>query len=271
MAEISIQNISKFYGDQKVLDNVHLEVDKGQVVGLLGPNGAGKSTLIRVVTAYLWPTEGIVRVLGETLGHVNVHELRRRIGLVSPSGTYKVEGRLTARDVALTGFFGTLGLFDEPSRAQCKHADELLDELALRKLASQQYRLLSSGEQMRVLLARALASKPELLLLDEPTSGLDIRGRESVLATIERLARRADAPSVIIVTHRPEELPPVVGHALLLSAGGVIASGPTEDVFTDRTLSRAYGCPVRVARRHGRWSLSVHPRAWLAMLGNGGG
>ena len=106
-----------------ILDDVTWQALKGDCWAVLGPNGAGKSTLIRVVMAYLWPTEGIVRVLGETLGYVNVHELRRRIGLVSPSGTYKVEGRLTARDVALTGFFCTLGLFDEPSRAQCKHAD----------------------------------------------------------------------------------------------------------------------------------------------------
>lgn len=254
-------------GDRLILRDVNWQVARGESWAVLGPNGAGKSTLIRVVTGYLWPTTGTVSVLGARLGEVNLHELRRRIGLINPSGVYEVERRRTAREVVLTGFFGTLGLFDEPTAAERTHAEELLEELGLGQIAHERYGVLSSGEQMRVLLARALARRPELLVLDEPTAGLDIRGRESVLATVERLARGKDAPTVVMVTHRPEELPPVVAHVLLLAEGTVAACGPASQVLRDRTLSRAYGCPVQVARRDGRWSLHVHPSAWSSLLG----
>jgi iron complex transport system ATP-binding protein len=171
----------------------------------------------------------------------------------------------------LTGFFGTLALYDEVTPAMGDEADRLLVQVGLSHVSSQPYANMSSGERVRSLIARALATRPALMLLDEPTAGLDLLAREQVLATVQALFENgndaAARPTVILITHHVEELPPATSRVLLLSNGQVAGEGSPAQVLRGDLLSSVYGCPVDVRVEGGtRYYTSVHPDAWRALL-----
>jgi iron complex transport system ATP-binding protein len=270
---IELRNVSVRRGDTLILRDVSWSVPAGACAAVLGPNGAGKSTLTRILACHLWPTTGEVRVAGGTFGKSSLPDLRKHIRLVQPAGPYDVDPQLTAHEAVLTGYFGSIGLYDAVTDEMRGRATELLGHVGLAHVASHTYATLSSGERVRSLIARALALRPRLLLLDEPTAGLDLLAREQVLATVQRLiepagrdARQHEPPTVLMITHHVEELPPVTSHVLLLSEGQVAASGTPEQVLRADVLSRVYRCPLEVRRQGGRFYVEVHPAAWEDLL-----
>ncbi|MGD9991634.1 ABC transporter ATP-binding protein, partial [Pseudonocardia sp.] len=197
-----------------------VELDERWVV--LGPNGAGKTTLLRLAAAELHPTEGVVHVLGERLGRVNVFDLRTRIGLCSAALTQRVPGDETVSDVVVSAGYGVLGRWRERyDRGDVDRAAALLDALGMAGFGGRAFGTLSSGERKRTLIARALMTDPELLLLDEPAAGLDLGGREDLLARLTALAADPDAPASVLVTHHVEEIPAGYSHGLLLREGRI--------------------------------------------------
>ncbi|WP_432485059.1 ABC transporter ATP-binding protein [Kineococcus esterisolvens] len=236
-----------------MLDAVDLRVREGERWVVLGPNGAGKSTLLSVAAARLHPTSGAVRVLGETLGRVDVFELRPRIGLASTALARSVPGRERVQDVVLTAAYGVTGRWQEAYDPDDEdRALQLLDLLGVVHLAARAFATLSDGERKRVQIARALMTDPELLLLDEPAGGLDLGGREDLLRRLTALAADPAAPTTVMVTHHVEEIPVGTTHALLLRAGRVVAAGPAEEVLTSAPLSQTFGLPLSLERRGGR-------------------
>src|SRR5437867_511045 len=167
---IRLTGVSLQRGGRWILRDIDWTVPAGSCCAILGPNGSGKSTLARILAAHLWPSRGECEVLGGKFGQTSLPELRHSIRLVQAAGPYDVDPQLTAREVALTGYFGTLGLYDPVTPEMQAHADELLAQVGLAHVANQKYETLSSGERVRSLIARALASRPKLLLLDEPTA-----------------------------------------------------------------------------------------------------
>jgi iron complex transport system ATP-binding protein len=264
-----LQDVSVHRGERWILRDVSWSAQVGACCAILGPNGSGKSTLTRILASHLFPTHGEVRVLGERFGESDLPLLRQRIRLVQAAGPYDVEPFLTARETVLTGFFGTLGLYDTPTKSMGEHADDLLARVGLRHVADQRYELLSSGERVRSLIARALASQPKLLLLDEPTAGLDLRAREQVLATVESLFERDQPPlTAVLITHHIEELPPATSNILLLDEGRVAASGDPHHVLQSERLSQVYRCPLHVRFANKRFSVTVDPGGWKDLLDN---
>jgi iron complex transport system ATP-binding protein len=265
---IELEGVGVRRDGQWILRDVSWRVPAGACAAILGPNGSGKSTLSRIIGGHLWPSAGAVRVLGERFGDADLPALRERIRLVQAAGPYDVDSELN--EVVITGFFGTLGLYREMTADQVERADQLLASVGLSRVAGHRYSTLSSGERVRALIARALASRPELLLLDEPTAGLDLLAREQVLATVEQLFDRADSahppPTVLLVTHHLEELPPAVSAVLLLDEGNVAASGTPAEVLRADKLSAVYRCPLSVENRHGRYHVHVSPSAWKGLL-----
>jgi iron complex transport system ATP-binding protein len=249
-----------------ILRDVDWQVGAGTLAAILGPNGSGKSTLARIAACHLWPTAGQCSVLGGRFGETNLPELRRRIRLVQPAGPYDVDPGLTAREVVLTGYFGSIGLYQQADAEMTHQAEELLKLLGLSAVVEHPYSLLSSGERMRSLIARALVTQPGLLILDEPTSGLDPLAREQVLGTIQMLLQSGQGPTVVLITHHIEELPPATAQVLLLGDGKPAASGSMEAVLRPEILSRTFGFEVEVRRNGGRYYLEVHPLAWKELL-----
>lgn len=261
-------------GATTILDGVSCKIKRGQCAAILGPNGCGKTTFTRCLTGTMFATDGRLTVLDQTIGQTNILALRRRIGLVNPTtdnGFAHVTGAVV--DAALstslavcTGYFASVGLYEQPTEQQIQHAEQLLRNVGLSHRLDHTLGKLSTGEQRRALIARALIHKPELLILDEPTAGLDLRAREQVLATIEQLLSQPDAPAVLMITHHVEELSPRTSQVLLMKQGRFVAAGQPDDIINPETLSDVYGCKVYVKKSNGRYWLEVLPEAWLDLV-----
>lgn len=220
---------------------------------MLGPNGAGKSTLMSVCAARLHPTSGMVDILDEILGAVDVFELRPRIGLTSGAIASQFPASEKVRDVVVTAAYGVTGRWREGyDQMDHERAQELLEQWGVSHLSDRTFGSLSDGERKRVLIARALMTDPELMILDEPGAGMDIAGREDLVARLTDLAQDPDAPTTLLVTHHLEELPRGLTHLLLLNHGRVVAQGPIDEVLTSENLSEAYEMPLKLTSVDGR-------------------
>src|SRR5688572_21698220 len=252
--ELSLQGVVVRREGATLLDDVDWDVSEGERWVVIGPNGAGKTTLLQVAATTLFPTEGKVVVLEETLGQTDVFELRPRIGFASAAVAEKVPGGETVIDLVLTASYAILGRWQEEyDSTDVTRAVNLLEALGCSELMRRKFSTLSEGERKRVQIARALMPDPELLLLDEPAAGLDVGGREQLVARLGRLADDVTAPTMVLVTHHLEEVPAGFTHALLLNRGSVVASGKVDEVFTREHLSACFGIPLDVERHNGRW------------------
>lgn len=252
---IDMEDVSVRRGGTQVLSRLDWRVAPGEHWVIMGPNGSGKTTLLQIAAARLFPTTGTVRLLGEEMGAVDVSELRQSIGWASGIAGDAVPGAESVIDVVLTGAWAVAGRWREGYDARDEQrALRLLDTWGLAQLAHRSFGTLSEGERKRALLARAVMPDPELLLLDEPGAGLDLGGREGLMRALAHAARRPDTPTMVLVTHHVEEIPVGFSHALLLREGGEVARGPLRDVLTAHLVSEAFGVPVTVVERNGRWS-----------------
>ncbi|MFI7742570.1 ABC transporter ATP-binding protein [Kocuria rhizosphaericola] len=254
-AVVEMVDVSVVRGQKTLLESVDWVVNEGERWVVLGPNGAGKTTLLSIAAARLHPTRGMVDILDEILGAVDVFELRPRIGLSSTVLAAQIPEAETVRNCVVTAAYGVTGRwienYDDADEAQ---AQELMAAWGIDHLAERRFGSLSEGERKRVLIARALMTDPELLLLDEPAAGLDVGGREDLVARLDELARDEAAPAVVMVTHHLEEVPDAFTHALLLREGRVVASGPVRQVMTQKNLSETFGLPLKLVRVGNRYA-----------------
>ncbi|MGN6379139.1 MAG: ABC transporter ATP-binding protein [Gaiellales bacterium] len=234
---------------------IDLRVGQGERWALLGPNGSGKTSLLLMAGARRQPIRGAVTVLDERLGAVDVRVLQRRIGHVSHRLADSIRPAMSVTEAVLTGARGALESwlteFGETERAD---AARLLDRAGCGGLADRRVGTLSQGERARVMLARALMGRPELLLLDEPAAGLDLPAREALVSALEA----SEAPTLVLATHHLEELPPSITHAALLRGGRLVAAGAVTDVLAAAPLTDCFGIGLVVERRNGRWSATAH-------------
>ncbi len=234
---LDFADVSVLRDGATLLRGVNWQVEEGERWVVLGANGAGKTTLLQIASANLHPSRGRVTILGETLGSVDVFELRPRIGLSSAALADRLPARETVRDVVLTASYAVVGRWRERyDELDAKRAEELLEALGVAHLEDRFFGTLSEGERKRVQIARALMTDPELMLLDEPAAGLDLGGREDLVRRLGELALDVYAPTMVLVTHHVEEIPPGFTHVLLLKGGAVVAEGPLEMALTAETL-----------------------------------
>ncbi|MAX26913.1 MAG: cobalamin/Fe3+-siderophore ABC transporter ATP-binding protein [Phycisphaeraceae bacterium] len=271
---VVFENVSLTRNGTPILRDVSFTLAKGTCSAILGPNGSGKTTITRAIAGTMFPSAGKATIMGHTLGQCSIIEMRKRIGIVNPSTDSTeyhssgavVDSDLTAIDAVCTGYFGTIGLYDTPTVDQRDHAAHMLQSVGLGHRIDHRLNLLSTGEKRRCLIARAMAVKPDLLILDEPTAGMDVAGREQVIAVIQQILLKPDAPTVLFITHHVEELPPTTSQVILLRDGQITADGKPDDVITPESLTEVYGCKVFVRKIHGRFWLEVLPEAWLDLI-----
>jgi len=257
MAVIRLHNVTYRRGDRRILSDVCWTVKAGEHWAILGANGAGKTTLLKVITGYEWVTDGAVEVLGQVFGQCHIPQLRKAIGWVSSTLEHQVPGRDRAVDIVASGLDASLGLYREPGPEEYARSHEALAAVGSAEIAEQRYELLSQGERQRVLIARALVSRPALLILDEPCAGLDPAARAAFLGDLGRLAARPDSPSTVLVTHHIEEIGGWIGHVLVLRAGRVLAAGPKPEVLRGEILAEAFGRPCTVEHCDGEYRLRL--------------
>lgn len=247
-------------GTTTILDAVNWRVNSGEHWVILGANGSGKTSLLKALTGYLSPTAGQFEVLGQVYGESDWRELRFKIGVVTSAFATAIPPSEIALDTVVSGKFGQLDLWAYPSNQDRAAARRLLRLVGASRLERREWIYLSQGERQRVLIARALMAKPRLLILDEPCAGLDPVAREKFVRFVDGLARRGrHATSLVLVTHHVEEITPAFTHALLLRAGQVVGAGPCARVLTSASLSHAFGAPITLRRRRGRYALEIIP------------
>jgi branched-chain amino acid transport system ATP-binding protein len=222
-ALLEVENVSRRFGGVVALDGVSLDAGENEIVGLIGPNGAGKTTLFNVVTRLSRPDTGELRFAGRSLLRTPAHRIVRR-GIARTFQNVELFDTMTVR---------------ENVRVGGRHGDEALDLVGLGPLADRLAASLPHGTRKRVELARALASRPRLLLLDEPAGGLDHEEVER-LATLIRRIRAELELAVLLVEHHMNLVMGVSDRVHVLSFGRRIASGPPAEVRADPAVIEAY-------------------------------
>jgi len=256
---LRLNGVSVRRSGRTILGPIDWSVGPGERWVVIGPNGSGKTTLAQVASTYLWPTTGTVEVLGESIGRVDARELRRRIGYAGAGLEAAIDPALSALDVVVTARHAALGPRWHTFTAEDhSRAHQLLAEIGAGGLADRPFGLLSTGERRRVQIARALMPDPDLLILDEPGSSLDLGARETLVRDLAGLAERTRPAAIVLVTHHIKEIPLGFRHALVMGEGRSIAAGAIGHTLTGRALSAAFGMPIDVAVRAGRFS------AWLS-------
>lgn len=221
---LSLAGVTKRYREHTLLDNICLNVEAGQIFGLLGPNGAGKTTLMKIVAGLVRPTAGAVTIFGIDAMQ-QTQRLRRLVGIVPQDSN--LERELTVTE-ALTVYGRLFGLESLRERVE-----ETIAAFSLQGMRQKRVGRLSGGMMRRVLIARALLPKPQLLLLDEPTVGLDPDVRQEIWQIIQDLA--ASGKTMLLTTHYMEEAARLCAHIALLKAGRLAL------VATPEEIQRRYG------------------------------
>ena len=254
-AVIELRGVTRTEDGNQILRGIDWTVGPGQRWVVLGRNGCGKTTLLRIVSLYLHPTSGTVRVLGNELGRSDVRRAREHIGWSSASFADMLRPRLTATEIVMSARYAALEpwwhTYDDDDRSRAR---TLLARVGVAALAERELATFSSGERQRVLLARTLMNDPGLILLDEPTAALDLAGREELIVTLDDLAHDPTTPPVVLVTHHVEEIPPAFTHVLLLREGQVLAAGPIASTLTEANLGACFGLDVTLEQRNGRFT-----------------
>ena len=247
---VDARGLSVQAGRRYLLKAIDWQVEEGEHWLIFGMNGSGKTTLLSVLAGFKPPSAGSLRVLGQSYARETLFSLRRRVGFVSSSFFDHIYRNESALEIVLSGYFGTFGLGYGLKEVQVRRAKAFLGALGLGDQMRRPFVTLSKGERQNVLIARALAPGPELLLLDEPCSGLDLCAQAQFAETLEQLAR-AGAATMLYVTHHPEEIPPFAKKTLLLRHGQVFAQGETEAMLSAERLSKLLQQSVTVQRTDG--------------------
>jgi len=253
---IEIHNATVWRGSTCVFRDFSLTIRQHERVAILGPNGSGKTTLLKTIIRELYPVAGDdcwIRILGRE--RWNVWDLRRDIGVVSEDLQSGFMPNASVLEAVLSGFFSSIGIHaqlrGEIEPGQLRRAEAVLGTLGLEPLCDREYRTLSTGQQRRCLLARALVHDPHTLILDEPTSGLDMTGSFDFLSRIRELARRGR--SLVLVTHHLGDIPPEIERVVVLKSGRVVADGPKAAVLDAGLLSEVYETDLRLAEVDGHY------------------
>jgi ABC-type Mn2+/Zn2+ transport system ATPase subunit len=243
---VRVEGVTLGYGRKVVLRDVWLQIGAGEFWGFVGPNGSGKTTLVRALLGLLRPMKG------QILWH-----RRARIGYVPQRETLDDLLPLTALDIVLMGRIHKGGFghrFHLDDRAKALAA---MEQVGIADLAPMRYRQLSGGQKQRVLLARALATEPELLLLDEPTNGLDLPMEHAIMELLRRIHQERGV-TIVLVTHLLSLAANAATHLALFRDGQVVA-GSVAEMLTERRLSATYQTPIAVRELNGYRVVMVAP------------
>lgn len=249
---LDIQHATVYRGDTCVFSDFSFALQAGEHAAILGPNGAGKSTLLRLLSGGIHPVpldETRIRLFGEE--QWNVWDVRKKVGLVSHDLQREYLICAEGLNVVLSGFYASNDTYEyqEFSQAQIARAHEVMQELGVEPLAGRRFGHLSTGEQRRFLLGRALVHDPSVLVLDEPTSGLDLKACFQYLDLLRAQIRKGK--TVLLVTHHLHEIPPEIERVVLLKEGKIVADGQKAKMMTDRNFSRLFDRPVALIQANG--------------------
>jgi iron complex transport system ATP-binding protein len=255
-AGLEAQEVRFAYGGRAALNGVSLRVAPGEVVGLLGPNGSGKSTSIKILSGVVTGYQGRVLLEGVDLRVQERQQIARALAVVPQETSFSLP--FTVLEIVLFGRHPHLGKVAFESAADASLARQALEQCGALHLAERRIDELSSGERQRVVLARALAQEPRVLLLDEPASFLDIRHQLEVYELVRALAEQRST-AILLVAHDLNLAAEYCDRVYLMRQGRVDASGPTAEIFTSANLSRVFETELYVDENRLTGKLMVVP------------
>jgi len=236
---VELEDVSFFYDGPPVLDKVNLTVEEGEFMGVIGPNGSGKTTLLRLLLGLLRPTVGQVRIFGQTPEHA-----RRQIGYVPQKPHLDPDFPIIAEDMVLMGRLGQSRPVGGFRRADYEAAEKALAAVDITSLRRHRFGRLSGGEQRRVLIARALATEPRLLLLDEPTVGVDHRVEHEIYSLLDVLNKQL---TIVLVSH---DLGCIKEHVRRVACVHESVFCHTPEELTGEVIEAIFGGPRQMAEHH---------------------
>ncbi|KYH39736.1 MAG: zinc ABC transporter ATPase [Candidatus Bathyarchaeota archaeon B26-2] len=228
---VELRNVDTIYEGEHLpaIKNVTLEVANGEFITVVGPNGSGKTTLLETINGLLKVACGVVKVFGRDMTRYS-RIIRREIGYVPQDFMSEPSAPFIVRDVILMGRYGKIGVLRNPGPSDHKIVEEATRLLGIEKFADRPIGKLSGGEQQKVMIARAIAQEPRLLLLDEPFSNLDIQSRREIAEKIQRLHDEKGL-TTIMVTHDVLSVPERCDRVLLMDRGRIVADGEPESII----------------------------------------
>lgn len=260
MVELKVRGVSCTYDSIPALDSVEFLVRSHEFVGILGPNGSGKTTLLRTIARVLRPVMGTVLVDGNDVYSLALIDVARKIAVVSQDSL--VNFNFTALEIVMMGRNPHLGLFDMESPKDLQIAKHAMEVTKCLPLASRGVNELSGGEKRRVIIARALAQEPRVLLLDEPTLNLDVNNQIELMETVSKLCKDGGI-AVLSVFHDFNLAARYSDYILMLNQGKVFSMGTPDDVLTEENLRTVFKVDTEV-RKHPIMKLNVAVLSTLA-------
>ncbi len=226
------------------LSDFSLAIEAGSVTTVLGLNGAGKTTLLHLALGWLRPQKGVILLNGRSLTGYSRREMGQAIGLVPQSEQISFDFSLL--DYVTLGRAPYLAPLAMPGVDDVRIAQQALEQVGMASLANRSVLSLSGGERQLVLIARALAQQPRLLLLDEPSAHLDLSNKGRLVNVLRRLVGKG--VTILLITHEPDLAAAIATHLVLVKGGQVLSAGTLEEEFTSQALTDVYGRPIEVAR-----------------------
>ncbi len=254
--EIQVNDLKLTYDTEPILDGTEFKVERGDLVALLGANGAGKSTLLRCISRILQPDAGHILIDGQELKEFNNRETARLMAVVPQETTADFD--FTVEDIVMMGRFPYLHRFKKESDNDLEIVRQSMEMTGVSHLADRSIAALSGGEKQRVVMARAVAQQPRILLLDEPTANLDI-GYQSMLLELAARLNKEEQVTVIAAIHDINLAVHHFNRFILLAEGRVLAAGRAEEVITADNIKKSYGVQASIFRHplHGVLQVSV--------------
>ncbi len=239
---LKLDNVTCGYKDNITSEKISFQIDSGEIISLLGPNGVGKTTLFKTILGFIKIREGQILLDDENIYSWSPTKLAKYVAYVPQA--HMTSFPFSVIDVVVMGRTAHLNLFSAPSKADYKIADEILESLNMQYLRDQIYTKISGGERQMVLIARALAQEPKLLIMDEPTSNLDFGNQVKVLREILNLSKRGIG--ILMTTHFPDHAFLCSTEVALMQRNKIFTIGDVKDIITEKNLKSAYGVDVKI-------------------------
>lgn len=247
MSELIARGVAGGYGNESIVRDVDISVTAGECVALLGPNGAGKSTLVRLLAGVLPARAGTIELAGRPLTSWRRREIARLVGYVPQLVAFSFP--LTVREIVEQGRAPHLGPWRPPSPADHAAVDAALEHVGMTSRVNEPIQHLSGGERQLVVLARALAGEPRILLLDEPATALDLRHQLDLLEILAALVQHG--VGVLLVAHDWNLALRIATRIVVLNRGSIAAAGKPGDIVCPELLRRVFGVEVDALVHHG--------------------
>lgn len=241
MSIVELKNVNTVYEGEKfpTIEDIDLDIEKGEFVSIMGPNGSGKTTLLETVNGLLVPDRGQVTVFGKNIGN-DGEKARKKIGYLLQNFSFNPTKSFLVKDVVMMGRTGKIGVLNSIKDSDWDFVHDCMELVEVEKFSDNPIGKLSGGEQQKVMLARALAQDPNILLLDEPFTDLDYRAEKELKKLIKKIYEEKDL-TLMMVTHSLDSVPEESSKLVLMDSGRIALQGKPEEVIESEKWKSVYG------------------------------